>query len=116
MSRTLLQLGFQGLGPLPYRVKDKVHERQSFKRRTAFVNLINRSSYFGYNLYTIVGLTRDRKQFDDIFQRDGTSLGGVISDRYGVLGLQVPRPVGEFNSWTIFVRALVGFTEFGRAL
>ncbi len=116
MSRTLLQLGFQGLGPLPYRFKDKVHERQSFKRRTAFVNLINRSSYFGYNLYTIVGLTRDRKQFDDIFQRDGTSLGGVISDRYGVLGLQVPRPVGEFNSWTIFVRALVGFTEFGRAL
>ena len=116
MSRTLLQVGFQGLGPLPYRFKDKVRERQSFERRTAFVNLINRSSYFGYDLYTIVGFTKDSKEFDDVFQRSDTALGGIQSDKYGLLPIQVARLTGEFNAWSVFVRALVGFTEFGRAL
>ena len=116
MSRTLMQVGFQGGGPLPYRFKDKVRERQSFERRTAFANLINRSSYFGYDLYTIVGFTRDSKEFDDVFQRNDTELGGIQSDRYGLLPIQVPRLTGEFNAWSVFVRALIGFTEFGRAL
>ena len=116
MSRTLLQVGFQGLGPLSYRFKDRVRERESFERRSAFVNLINRSSYFGYDLYTIIGFTRDKKQFDDVFQRNNTDLGGIQSDRYNLLPIQVPRLTGEFNAWSIFARALIGFTEFGRAL
>ncbi len=91
LSRTTLQAGLQGIGPLPYRVEDLVRERNSFERRTAFVSLTNRSRYFGYDLHSIVGLQRDNKEFDDPFQRSR-----------------------EFDGWSSFVRVLIGFTEYGR--
>ena len=91
LRRTLLQAGLQGFGPLPYRVEDRVRERGSFEQRTAFISLTNRSRYFGYDLYTIIGLQRDEKKFEDVFQQ-----------------------ADEFDGWSFFVHALVGFTEYGR--
>ena len=85
------QAGLQGFGPLPYRVEDRVRQRGSFEQRTAFISLTNRSRYFGYDLYTIVGLQRDEKKFEDVFQQ-----------------------ADEFDGWSFFVHALVGFTEYGR--
>ena len=93
MQRTTLQAGVQGIGAWPYRFKDNVAERNSFDRRTWFVALTNRSRYFGYDLYTIVGSQRDRKIFDDEFR---------ASDNIDV--------------WSFFVRALIGFTEYGRPI
>ena len=93
MQRTTLQAGVQGIGAWPYRFKDNVAERNSFDRRTWFVTLTNRSRYFGYDLYTIVGSQRDRKIFDDEFR---------ASDNIDV--------------WSFFVRALIGFTEYGRPI
>ena len=93
MTRTKLEMGIQGIGPLPYRLDDRVQERNSFERRTAFFTLTNRSKYFGYDLYTIVGLQRDKKEFDDAF-----------------------REAEEFDVWSFFVRALIGFGEYGRPL
>jgi hypothetical protein len=93
LERTRLQIGLQGLGPLPYRFKDRAVGRNSFEQRTAFVTLTNKSKYFGYDLRTIVSFQRDRKGFDEVSrQRD------------------------EFDLWTFFVRALIGFTEYGRLL
>ena len=93
MQRTLLRLGLQGAGPLPYRLEDKAQPRRSFQQRTAFLTLTNLSSYFGYDLYTIVGLHQDEKKFEDPFQT-----------------------VGKRNSWSFFVRGLIGFTEHGPLL
>ena len=93
LPRTLLQAGMQGWGPLPYRFEDQVQNGNSFARRTAFVNLTNRSRYFGYDLYTIVGVERDRRQFDVEFQR-----------------------YKNFDTWRFIVRSLVGFTEYGSLL
>ena len=93
MSRTKLQAGIQAVGPFSYRVKDRVRDSNSFEQRTAYVNLINRSQYFGYELYTIAGLSKDAREFDDPFQQ-----------------------LNEFDQWTFFIRGLIGFTEYGRPL
>jgi hypothetical protein len=93
LARTWLQAGVQGLGALPYRFRDQGAGRNSFERRTAFVTLVNRTRYFGYDLYTIVGIDRDRKDFDSPFQQDL-----------------------EFDAWRFFVRALVGFTEYAQPI
>ncbi len=94
MSRTVLQGGIQGWGPLPYRLEDRATEAaesNSFEQRTAFVTLTNRSRYFGYELVTIIGIHKDKKEFDTPFQ-----------------------DLRSFDTWSFFVRALVGFTEYGR--
>ena len=93
MSRSTLQIGIQGIGPFPYRFDDRVADRHSFDRRTKFANLTNESSYFGYQLFTIIGITRDTQDFDDDFQT-----------------------FREFDSWSFFIRALVGFSQYGRPL
>ena len=93
LPRTAVQVGLQGWGPLPYRRRDKVSSRFSFEQRTAFATLTNRSRYFGYDLTTVVGINKDEADYDEDFQR-----------------------FREFDAWSFFVRGVVGFTEFGRAI
>jgi hypothetical protein len=90
LERTTVRLGIQGLGPWPYRLKDGVRSQESLERRTATLTLSNRSRYFGYDLHTVVGIGRDRREFDDPFRGDA-----------------------DFDRLNIFVRALIGFTEYG---
>ena len=91
LSRTTLRAAIQGPGPLPYRREDRVAMRNSFDQHTMFITLTNRSKYFGYELVTIVGINRDKKEFDTHFQ-----------------------DFRSFDTWALFARALVGFTEDGR--
>ncbi len=93
LERTTLRAGLQGIGPLPYRRKDHVSSQRSFEQRTAFVTLINRSRYFGYDLVTIAGISKDAIKFD--------------LEAYDF---------AEFDTMSFFVRTLVGFTEFGRPI
>ena len=93
LKKTTLQVGLQGWGPLPYRVRNYTQRRESFKERITTVTLINGTRYFGYDLFTIVGVTRNKRLFDDPFQR-----------------------VNEVDGIQFFARALVGFTEFGLLL
>ena len=67
--------------------------RNSFDQRTVFATLTNYTRYFGYELMTTVGAKRDEKDFEAEIQR-----------------------FREFDSWTFFVRSIVGFSEFGRPL
>ena len=93
MSRTFLRGGVQGFGPLQYRVKNQLREGQSFEQSTSFITLTNQSRYFGYDLYSVIGVSRGKKKFDDTFQQ-----------------------LREFDQWSVFVRTLVGFTEYGRPI
>ncbi len=93
MSRTTLQGGIQGLGPAPFRFEDRVRRHESLERRTLFFNAINRSSYFGYDLFTIFGVSKDSRQYDDRFHRSR-----------------------EFDTLSFFARAVIGFSEYGRPL
>ena len=93
MPRTVLRFGLQGVGPFPYRVEDDAQPRNSFEQRVAFLTLTNRSAYFGYNLFTILGIQHDEKSFADPFQN-----------------------LGNRDSWSLFVRGLIGFTEHGPLL
>jgi hypothetical protein len=93
MSRTSLRAGFQGLGPFPYRLKDDTADRNSYEQRTAFVTITNRSGYFGYELVTILGINKDQRKYDTKF-----------------------RDIRDFDSFSLFVRGLVGFSEFGRPI
>ena len=93
MSRTVLQVGVQGLGPLPYSHNDRISKRNSFEQWTSFVTLSNRSAYFGYELVTVLGVGEDEKQFKTPF-----------------------RDARDFHDLTFFMRAIIGFTEYGRLL
>ena len=93
VSRTTLQLGIQGWGPLPYRIKNRAQSRESLKQRTLVFTTTNRTRYLGYDLITIVGFSKDRLIFDDPAQR-----------------------FRERDSLQFFVRSALGFTEFGRLL
>ncbi len=93
MSRTVLRLGLEGWGPLPYRFKDQARRLESYERRTFIATLTNPSRYFGYDLYTIVGFDRDSIAFDAPSRKDE-----------------------NFHVWSFFVRALIGFTEYGGLL
>ena len=93
MSRTVLQAGTQGWGSLPYRVVNRALRRENFEQRTTFVTLTNRSRYFGYDLHTIVGVSRDLKDYESRLQR-----------------------FRDLAQWSFFVRGLVGFTEYGRPI
>ena len=89
-----MQVGLQGLGPLPYRLEDRVRERNSLRQRIGFLTLTNRSLYFGYDLYTIVGHAARQTCATT------TSSGRAPTATVG----------------PSFVRTLVGFTEYGRAI
>ncbi len=93
MSRSSLRAGFQGIGPFPYRLTDDTADRNSYEQRTAFVTITNRSGYFGYELVTIIGLNSDQREYDTKFQ-----------------------DVRDFDSMSLFVRALVGFSDYGRPI
>jgi hypothetical protein len=93
LPRTTLRAGFQGIGPLPYRLRDETSGRNSFEQRTAFVTLTNFSKYFGYELITIAGISRNSRDFDARFQ-----------------------DVRDFDAVSFFVRTLLGFSSFGRPI
>jgi hypothetical protein len=89
MPRTSLRAGFQGTGPLPYRLIDNTAARNSYEQRTAFVTITNRSGYLGYELITILGINKDQREYDTRF-----------------------RDARAFDNMTIFARALVGFSDY----
>ena len=93
MPRTDLKLGLQGFGPAPYRVKDQVDKARSFEQRIGFFTVTNRSLYFGYDLHTTIGLERNTRTFDDPFRQSS-----------------------NIDTWSFFLRALIGFTEYGRVI
>ncbi len=90
MPRTSLRVGFQGTGPLPYYLTDNTADRNSYEQRTAFMTITNRSGHLGYELITILGIKKDQREYDTKF-----------------------RDSRDFDSMTMFVRALVGFSDYG---
>jgi hypothetical protein len=91
--RTTARLGIQGWGPVPYRFADKKRSLDSFERRTSIATITNESSYFGYKLFTIVGAVHDAQTFDSKV-----------------------RKVSNFDTFSFFVRALVGFPDHANLL
>ena len=92
-SRTQLRFGIQGIAGLPYRKRDDRSEFNSFEQRTALLSLTNKSRYFGYDLMTIVGVTKDHRNYDSSF-----------ADRR------------NFDLIEFFVHTTLGFTDFGRPI
>ena len=90
LSRTSLRFGVEGWGPFPYSFEEQGRASDSFERRTAFITMTNRTAYFGYDLYTIFGFSKDKQKFDSRLQRDRS-----------------------IDTWGFFIRGLIGFTEYG---
>ena len=93
MRRTRLQGGVQGFGRFPYRLKDEAEKRNSLKRYTSFVNIVNTASYFGYDLNIIMGVYKDHLEFDDPLLENA-----------------------EFDRLDFSIRAYVGFPAYGRTV
>jgi hypothetical protein len=93
MRRTTARLGIQGWGPLPYRFENSARKLDDFERRTLMATITNGSRYFGYDLYTILGLHRDARKFDSR-----------------------ARKVADFDTLSFFIRALIGFPDYHQLL
>lgn len=63
---TQLRLGTQGLPGLPLRRKDRDDGRDSLREEVRIAELSNRSSYFGYEISTNLGLRMTRRRYDDL--------------------------------------------------
>ncbi len=75
------------------RLLDETSRRNSFEQRTAFATLTNFSKYFGYELITIAGISRNSRDFDTRFQ-----------------------DFRDFDAISFFIRTLIGFSNFGRPI
>ena len=64
--RTELHLGTQGLPGLPLRRKDRDDGRDSLEEEVRILEVSNRSSYFGYDISTNLGVRITRREYDDI--------------------------------------------------
>ena len=93
LPRTKVQLGLQGFGTLPYKIDDHVRALEGFEQYTTTATVTNRSRYFGYDLHTIAGFSKERLELDSRHQS--------FRNRDGIV---------------FFIRALMGFTEYGRML
>jgi hypothetical protein len=62
--RTNVQLGLQGFPGLEYREVDYVQKSNNYKRRTYLLQIENRSVYFGYDIWTGMGVKTDWAEFD----------------------------------------------------
>jgi len=67
---TRLSLGTQGLPGFPLRRRDRDDGRDSLEENVRIVALSNRSSYYGYEISTNLGLRSTRRQFDQIARSD----------------------------------------------
>ncbi len=112
MEKTRLRVGIQGIGPLPYRGWDHLRETASFEQRTLFATLTNRSRYFGYDMLTIIGIEKDEKMFDR--PSSGNTVSKDSEDHEIRYQQQLFQRAGEVHLWSLFVRVLIGFTEYGR--
>ena len=62
--RTELRMGTQGLPGLPLRRKDLADGWNSMKESVRIIELSNRSSYFGYEISTNIGLKKTLRYYD----------------------------------------------------
>lgn len=68
--RSRLSLGTQGLPGLPLRRRDRDDGRDSLKETVRIVELSNRSTYYGYEISTNLGLRTTRRRYDLVSRTD----------------------------------------------
>ncbi len=74
-------------------MRDRAQTREDLEQRIFTLTVTNVHRYYGYDLYTVAGTTKNKLQYDDPFRRPE-----------------------EVDGIEFFIRALVGFTDFGRVL
>ncbi|MFA6472160.1 MAG: hypothetical protein WCU00_08995 [Candidatus Latescibacterota bacterium] len=63
--RTDLTLGMQGIPGIEFTSKDYMQSENNFKQKTYSLQLQNRTVYFGYNIWTALGVRFDEINFDE---------------------------------------------------
>jgi hypothetical protein len=63
--RTDLTLGMQGLPGLEYSVKDYMQSENNFKEKIYSLQLQNRTVYYGYDIWSAVGIRYSQLKFDE---------------------------------------------------
>jgi hypothetical protein len=61
--RTEVQLGLQGIPYLEFDQKDYVQKENNFKQKTYMLQLQNRTTYFGYDIWASTGVQFDQLDF-----------------------------------------------------
>ncbi|MHB9027777.1 MAG: hypothetical protein ACYC9O_03300 [Candidatus Latescibacterota bacterium] len=84
--RTDIMFGMQGLPGMEFRYKDYVMDMNDFNQKTYTLQLQNRTTYFGYQIWAATGIRVDEKKFD-----------------------QDLRSFEDFKSSTTFVKVFLGY-------
>ena len=64
--RTDIMLGFQGFSGFEFDYKDYVQEENDFKQTTNLLQLQNRTTYFGYDIWASTGVQFDQIDFEEM--------------------------------------------------
>ena len=65
LPKTDIMLGLQGLPGFEFNYKDFVQSDNDFRQKTYMLQIQNRTSYFGYNVWGSTGIRFDEKEFSD---------------------------------------------------
>ena len=65
---TNVALGLQGIPGLEFQYKDYVQTVNDLKRKTYTLQLENKSTYFGYNIWAAVGILYDQLDYDEEYR------------------------------------------------
>ncbi len=84
--RTDIMLGMQGIPGLEFTFRDYVMKMNDFSQKTYTLQLQNRTSYFGYDIWAATGVRVDEKKFEQDF-----------------------RSFEDYKSSTIFVKVFLGY-------
>ena len=65
---TDIMLGLQGMPGFEFHFKDYVQTVNDYKRKTYTLQVENKSSYFGYNIWAAVGILFDQLDYDEKYR------------------------------------------------
>ena len=68
-SKTDISLGMQGFSGFELEYSDYVQTSNDFGQKTYTLQLQNRTSYFGYNVWAAVGVTLDQVRYDETYRK-----------------------------------------------
>ena len=63
--RTDIMLGLQGIPGFEFDYKDYVQRENNFKQKTYMLQLQNRTTYFGYDIWASTGIKFDQKEYSE---------------------------------------------------
>jgi hypothetical protein len=67
-SRTNVTLGFQGFEGFEYSYRDIIQSQNDFKQKNILLQIDNRTTYFGFDVWGGFGFMIEELEFDEVYR------------------------------------------------